>query len=71
MNPVPIQCWQCVEFIFGPLAENPPRVGKPLRAELAGLRSARPGDYRIVYAIVEDEHWLEVVHIDRRSDIYR
>lgn len=61
----------CVEFIFGPLAENPQRVGKPLRAELAGLRSARRGDYRIVYAIVEDAHGLEIVHIDRRSDIYR
>lgn len=61
----------CVEFIFGPLAENPQRVGKPLREELIGLRSARRGDYRIVYAIVEDSRRVEVVHIDRRSDIYR
>ena len=61
----------CVEFIFGPLVENPQRVGKPLRGELAGLRSARRGDYRVIYAIVEDEHRIEVVHIDRRSDIYR
>lgn len=37
----------CVEFIFGPLAESPHRVGKALRDELAGLRSARRGDYRV------------------------
>ena len=61
----------CVEFIFGPLAGNPARVGKPLRDELAGLRSARRGDYRVIYAIVADERLVEIVHIDRRSDIYR
>ena len=61
----------CVEFIFGPLVENPRRVGKPLREELVGLRSARRGDYRVVYAIVEDTRRIEVVHIDRRSDVYR
>ena len=61
----------CVEFVFGPLAENPLRVGKPLRDELEGLRSARRGDYRVVYAVVEDTRRIEVVHIDRRSDVYR
>ena len=35
-----------VEFIYGPLAQNPHRVGKPLRFELAGKRSARRGNYR-------------------------
>jgi len=61
----------CVEFIFGPLAENPDRVGKALRDELVGLNSARRGDYRVVYAIIEDGRRLEIVHIDRRSDVYR
>ena len=61
----------CAEFIFGPLVENPQRVGKPLRNELAGLRSARRGDYRVVYAIVDGKRRIEIVHIDRRSDIYR
>lgn len=61
----------CVEFIFGPLAENPHRVGKALRDELIGLHSARRGDYRVGYAIVEDGHRVEIVHIDRRSDVYR
>lgn len=61
----------CVEFIFGPLVENPRRVGKPLRDELVGLQSARRGDYRVVHAIVKDTRRTEIVHIDRRSDIYR
>lgn len=61
----------CVEFIFGPLAQAPHRVGKALRDELIGLHSARRGDYRVVYAIIEDGHRVEIVHIDRRSDVYR
>jgi mRNA-degrading endonuclease RelE of RelBE toxin-antitoxin system len=61
----------CVEFIFGPLVQNPLRVGKPLRDELVGLHSGRRGDYRVVYAIVEDTRRIEIVHIDRRSDVYR
>ena len=61
----------CVEFIFGPLADNPQRVGTPLRDELAGLRSARRGDYRVLYAITEETHGVEIVHIGRRSDVYQ
>ncbi|MDQ2847557.1 MAG: type II toxin-antitoxin system RelE/ParE family toxin [Actinomycetota bacterium] len=61
----------CVELIFGPLAVNLHRVGKPLRGELEGSHSARRGDYRVVYAIREDEHIVEIHHIDRRSDVYR
>ena len=61
----------CVEFIFGPLADNPQRVGKSLRGELAGLHSARRGDYRVIYGVVEDARTVEIVHIDRRSDAYR
>jgi len=61
----------CVEFIFGPLVANPHRVGKALRDELVGLHSARRGDYRVVYAIIGEGRRIEIVHIDRRSDVYR
>lgn len=61
----------CGEFIFGHLAENPKRVGKPLRGELGGLHSARRGDYRVICGVVEDTRTVEIVHIDRRSDVYR
>ncbi|MGL5931243.1 MAG: type II toxin-antitoxin system RelE family toxin [Dermatophilaceae bacterium] len=61
----------CLEFVFGPLGDNPQRVGRPLRGELSGLHSARRGDYRVIYGIDGDAHTVEVVHIDRRSDVYR
>jgi mRNA interferase RelE/StbE len=60
-----------VEFIYGSLAENPERVGKPLRRELAGLHSARRGEYRVIYRINADEQAIEVVAIEHRADAYR
>jgi mRNA interferase RelE/StbE len=61
----------CVEFIFGPLAENPYRVGADLRGQLAGLRSARRGSYRVIYKMDEDQNRIDIVHIDHRGDVYR
>ena len=40
-----------VEFLYGSLAASPHRVGKPLKLGLEGLRSARRGDYRVIYRI--------------------
>lgn len=60
----------CLAFIFGPLAEQPYRLGGTLRGQLAGLRSARRGSYRIVYRVDEDEGRIDVVHIDHRRDVY-
>lgn len=59
-----------VEFMTGPLLENPARVGKPLMLELEGYLSARRGAYRIVYRIEEDRA-VRVVRIDHRADVYR
>jgi mRNA-degrading endonuclease RelE of RelBE toxin-antitoxin system len=60
-----------VEFIYGALATNPDRVGKPLRLELAGLYSARRGDYRLIYRIDGPRQQLEIVAIEHRADVYR
>lgn len=60
-----------IEFIYGSLPDNPRRVGKPLRNELAGLHSARRGDYRVIYRINAGEHQLEIVAIEHRTDAYR
>ena len=59
-----------VEFITGPLLENPLRMGKPLGLELKGYLSARRGAYRVVYR-VEAERVVRVVRIDHRADVYR
>lgn len=61
----------CVEFVFGPLLNNPHRLGKPLRNDLEGLHSARRGDYRVVYAIDDGHHRVEIIHIARRIASYR
>ena len=60
-----------VEFMFGDLAREPRRVGKPLERELAGLFGARRGPYRILYRIDDEQQCVFVVRIDHRSDLYR
>jgi mRNA-degrading endonuclease RelE of RelBE toxin-antitoxin system len=60
-----------VEFIGSALAENPQRVGKPLRAPLEGLHSARRGDFRVIYRIDEADVVVLVVTIQHRRDVYR
>lgn len=59
------------EFIVGALAENPKRVGKPLREPLAPLYSARRGDYRVLYRIEDDRLVIEIITIEHRRDVYR
>lgn len=60
-----------VEFLLGDLRRTPHRVGKPLRAELAGTWSARRGPYRIVYSIDQAAETVIVLRIDHRTDVYR
>jgi mRNA interferase RelE/StbE len=60
-----------VEFITGPLADNPHRVSKDLSGPLAHYRSARRGDYRVVIKIIEADHVVLVDRIDHRANIYR
>ncbi len=60
-----------VSFVTGPLAENPRRVGKPLRGPLTGLWSARRGEYRVVYQIDDDRITIEIVRVAHRRDVYR
>ncbi|MGC0369986.1 type II toxin-antitoxin system RelE family toxin [Microbacterium sp. SLBN-111] len=58
------------EFILGALRENPRRVGKPLREPLAPLYSARRGEYRVLYRIVDEQLVIEVVSVVHRRDAY-
>ncbi len=60
-----------IEFVYGDLARNPRRVGKPLQRELEGLWSARRGPYRILYEISDDQMLVLVIHLDHRADVYR
>lgn len=60
-----------VEFMLSALVDNPHRMGGRLQRELAGLRSARRGAYRVVYEIDEGQRAVVVLRIDHRSRIYR
>ncbi len=60
-----------VEFITATLPENPERMSKPLAGKLAGLRSARRGDYRVVFELHAEERIMLVVRVGHRAHIYR
>lgn len=61
----------CFEFIRGPLAENPHRVGKALRGRLTGRHSARRGEFRVIYRIDDGRVLVEVIAIQHRRGAYR
>jgi mRNA interferase RelE/StbE len=60
-----------IEFLTGALVDNPHRVGKQLRGDLAGIYSARRGTYRVLYRINDDRKEVVVLRIDHRSEAYR
>jgi mRNA interferase RelE/StbE len=60
-----------IEFITDALLDNPLRVGRELRNQLAGVRSARRGTYRVLYRVDEDLRQVTVLRIDHRRDSYR
>jgi mRNA interferase RelE/StbE len=60
-----------IEFLYGPLTENPDRVGKPLRGDLAGLFGGRRGDYRVLYEIDRSSGTVIVHRVRHRADAYR
>ncbi|MET3919349.1 type II toxin-antitoxin system RelE/ParE family toxin [Arthrobacter sp. UYEF20] len=59
------------EFITGALSDNPQRVGKQLLEPLFPLYSARRGDYRIIYRILDDVVLIDIVSMAHRRDAYR
>ncbi len=60
-----------VEFSTRTLPENPERMSKPLRGELEGLRSARRGDYRVIFELDPGTRSLLVIRVAHRADVYR
>jgi mRNA interferase RelE/StbE len=59
-----------VDVLYGPLAVDPYRVGKPLRLVLEGSWSARRGQYRVIYSIQDDQVLVRVVRNSHRADVY-
>ena len=61
----------CLEFIRGPLCEQPRLVGAPLRKPFEGQWRARRGEYRVRYTIDDAEGAIHVLDTDHRRDAYR
>jgi mRNA-degrading endonuclease RelE of RelBE toxin-antitoxin system len=60
-----------LEFIPGPLLDNPHRVGGELRGRYQAQRSARcGGEHRIRYEIDEQLRTVVVLDVSRRADAY-
>lgn len=53
------------------IAENPRRLGKPLRFELEGRWTTRRGPYRIIYTLDETTRTISVTAVAHRADVYR
>lgn len=64
----PAVAFAAMEFIQGPLAESPFRVGHPLLPPFDGQWSARRGQYRIIYQVEADT--IYVRRVEHRSDVY-
>lgn len=60
-----------IEFVTGPLVENPRWVGTGLRGQLTGIWSARRGDYRVLFEIDAERREVTVLRVAHRADIYR
>jgi mRNA interferase RelE/StbE len=60
-----------IEFLTTALVDNPHRVGKPLRDDLAGIWSARRGTYRVLHRINDDPREVVVLRVEHRRAAYR
>ena len=60
-----------IDFLTTTLVQEPRRIGKPLRGDLAGVWSARRGTYHVLYRILEEPREVVVLRIDHRRDVYR
>jgi mRNA interferase RelE/StbE len=58
-------------YVDGRLADDGYRLSKPLGGELAGRRTARNGDYRILLRIDDEPPIVWIVHVDHRAHVYR
>jgi mRNA-degrading endonuclease RelE of RelBE toxin-antitoxin system len=58
-------------FICGSLARDPHRRSGALRGELAGYRSARRGDFRVLVVLDDDARTMTVLDIGHPTTLFR
>lgn len=52
------------------LVKDPLSLGKSLTGNFSGLYRYRIGDYRVLYALKQDELIIIVLHAGHRKDVY-
>lgn len=60
-----------VEFATVTLPTNPQRLSKPLQYPFEGLRSARRGDYRVIFTLDHEASIVWIVRVAHRAEAYR
>jgi len=70
LDRLPKTDFQAVIQAIKDLAQTP-RPGGIEKVKSAGLWRIRQGDYRIIYAIDDNEHLVTVVRVGHRREIYR
>jgi mRNA interferase RelE/StbE len=55
-----------IDFVTTALLDNPRRVGKPLRDDMAGVWAARRGTYRVLCRIKDDLREVVALGVDHR-----
>ena len=60
-----------IEFMRGPLLENPHRVGGALHRPWDGYRMAHVGTWRVVSRVDDDGVVVTVVRVGHRGRVYR
>lgn len=53
------------------LALHPAQLSKPLQGALEGLRTARSGDYRVLFRLDDQQLCLFIRRVDHRAHVYR
>lgn len=52
------------------LAQDPKRIGKPLKGEFQGYWRYRWGDHRVIYRIAQEEILILILRIGHRKEVY-
>lgn len=60
-----------IDFLTTALVQQPRRVGRSLRGDLAGVWSARRGTYRVLHRLRDEPREVIVLRIEHRRDVYR
>jgi mRNA interferase RelE/StbE len=60
-----------IVYVEERLTQDPRRLSKELAGEFAGIRSARNGDYRVLFRMDADDEILWILRVQHRAHLYR